>query len=459
MSSSIFFSAPRLLIVFFLSATAAAWAAPPIELGARTARAPRPTLEPANPVPDARDASDESSSSEGAFLQSIDNQRKVITDLVRTEVENELRIARGQMATDPTAVEQSLKLMMQRVMQTAELTAEVRAQLRGQLEIAMREASRRASTKEVIDQQVQESRAAALDRLRIADALTRNQEKLKQLMDRFDSLMDEGRYAAADEIGENEAQKIAPNSPIATSAAMTAHLVGARMANLTQRQARQKGVVDTLATVEMALVPFPDDQPVVYPDATVWEELTLRRKKYTFTDLRKVGPAEAKITKALDDETTLEFVETPLQDVVDYLKDLHGIEIQLDGKALEEAGVGSDTPVTRNLKGITLRSALRLMLGALELTYVIKDEVLLITTKEKADAELVTKAYPVADLVIPIRSMMGGMGGGMMGGGMMGGGMMGGGMGGMGGGMGGGMMGGGMGGMGGGMGGMGGGMF
>ncbi len=143
-----------------------------------------------------------------------------------------------------------------------------------------------------------------------------------------------------------------------------------------------------------------------------------------------------------------------MQDAVDYLKDLHSIEIQLDTKALEEAGIGSDTPVTRTLKGISLRSALRLMLGAMDLTYVIKDEVLLITTTDVASNELVTKAYPVADLVIPIRSMMGGMmGGGMMGGGMGG---MGGGMGGMGGGMGG--MGGGMGGMGGGMGGMGGGM-
>ena len=47
------------------------------------------------------------------------------------------------------------------------------------------------------------------------------------------------------------------------------------------------------------------------------------------------------------------------------------------------------------------------MLGAMDLTYIIKDEVLLITTKEKADTELVTKAYPVADLVIPIRSMHG----------------------------------------------------
>ena len=127
---------------------------------------------------------------------------------------------------------------------------------------------------------------------------------------------------------------------------------------------------------------------------------------------------------------------------------------------LEEASIGIDTPVTRSLKGITLRSALRLMLGAMDLTYVIKDEVLLITTPDKASNELATKVYPVADLVLPIpRMMMGGMGGGMMGGGMGGGmmGGMGGGMGGMGGGMGG--MGGGMGGMGGGMGGMGGGMF
>ena len=76
-----------------------------------------------------------------------------------------------------------------------------------------------------------------------------------------------------------------------------------------------------------------------------------------------------------------------------------------------------------------------------DLTYVIRDEVLLITTPEEAEAQLSVRVYPVADLVIPVQSgigrddgsmgggMMGGMGGGMMGG--MGGGMMGG-MGGMG---------------------------
>jgi hypothetical protein len=107
------------------------------------------------------------------------------------------------------------------------------------------------------------------------------------------------------------------------------------------------------------------------------------------------------------------------------------------------------------LNGVSLKSGLRLLLGDYDLTFIIKDEVLLVTTHDKAETELVTKAYPVADLVIPIRSGGGMMGGGMMGGGMMGG-MGGGMMGGMGGGMGGGMMGG----MGGGMmGGMGGGMM
>ena len=44
------------------------------------------------------------------------------------------------------------------------------------------------------------------------------------------------------------------------------------------------------------------------------------------------------------------------------------------------------------------------MLRTLGLTYVIKDEVLLITTTEVADNELVTRVYPLADLVVPIQS-------------------------------------------------------
>jgi hypothetical protein len=101
---------------------------------------------------------------------------------------------------------------------------------------------------------------------------------------------------------------------------------------------------------------------------------------------------------------------------------------------------------------------LRNMLGDLGLTYLIKDEVMQITTPEDAGSQLITKVYRVGDLVVPIapNSSLFGLGGqgGMNGGG----GQQGGFGGGMGGGGGGGGMGGGGGGMGGGGGG-GGGMF
>jgi hypothetical protein len=38
----------------------------------------------------------------------------------------------------------------------------------------------------------------------------------------------------------------------------------------------------------------------------------------------------------------------------------------------------------------------------MDLTYVMQDEVLLITTPEEAETQLLTKAYPVADLVLPV---------------------------------------------------------
>ena len=101
----------------------------------------------------------------------------------------------------------------------------------------------------------------------------------------------------------------------------------------------------------------------------------------------------------LDEETKFEFLELPLQDVVMYLKDRHHIEFQLDTKVMEEASIGVETPVTRNLQGLSLRSALRLMLGAMDLTYVVKDEVLLITTIKAANAEKVVIIYPVGDLI------------------------------------------------------------
>jgi hypothetical protein len=117
--------------------------------------------------------------------------------------------------------------------------------------------------------------------------------------------------------------------------------------------------------------------------------------------LPEPSQSEKQILAALDRKVTLDFTEQPLVKAVAFLGDVleQKVPIQLDYRALEDAGVGGDTPVTRKVKDVTFRTALKLLLDEYDLTYLIRDEVLLITTQDKAETELTTRTYPVGDLV------------------------------------------------------------
>ena len=390
----------------------------------------------------------------GALTRAFAEEERLIKTVIQTDVNSAINQARGLMDTDPERAGQDLKLALDKVSRTAELDPEVRGQLTNLIQGALREASRRTVEMEERRREQQETLAMAHERRLTADNLLRREQKIRQLLERFDSLMQEGQYVLAEEGAAAEARELDPDNPVPLLAALYSRAIGYDVESMALRQARQKGVVDTLAQAERAHIPFADEPPIIYPKAEVWQELSNRRiERYSSMTLAEPGDAEKKIEAALKSPTQLEFIETPLQDVIDYLKDFHKIEIQVDRKSLGDVGLDPSTlPITKNLKGISLRSALKLTLRDLDLTYVIEDEVLLITTPEEAETRLTTKVYPVADLVLPINNNsmgFGGMGmgmgmgvgmGGMGGMGMMGGmGGMGGGMGGMGGGMGGGM--------------------
>lgn len=104
------------------------------------------------------------------------------------------------------------------------------------------------------------------------------------------------------------------------------------------------------------------------------------------------------IEELLAESVTIDFLETPLSEIVAVLEEEHGIEIEIDARSLDEIGLSTDTPITKRLSGISLRSALKLMLRDLGLTYLIEDEVLQITTPDTAETRLITKVYPIKDL-------------------------------------------------------------
>jgi general secretion pathway protein D len=99
----------------------------------------------------------------------------------------------------------------------------------------------------------------------------------------------------------------------------------------------------------------------------------------------------------------LKFQESPLSAVIDQLGKLAGVNIHLDPLGLAEENVSSDTPVTIDLATeVSLASALKIILQPLKLSYVIKDEVLKITSEQLRDNEVYPVTYSVADLIVSI---------------------------------------------------------
>lgn len=115
-------------------------------------------------------------------------------------------------------------------------------------------------------------------------------------------------------------------------------------------------------------------------------------------------PPRKSVSEALASKSPLEFVETPLEQVADFLADRHSINVLLDRDVLRDLGLGPETRVTFALRNASLNTALGLMLAQFDLTFGVEENVLLITTPERAEALSKTVVYDVDDLVEPPES-------------------------------------------------------
>lgn len=114
------------------------------------------------------------------------------------------------------------------------------------------------------------------------------------------------------------------------------------------------------------------------------------------------NPRERQIEQQLSLPVTISLKDMPLGTAIEYLRVHTGVPIMADEGALKEANISLDQPVSLPVEGISLKSALNHLLRRVHLTYVIRDEALLITTEGEAKGRYKTMTYSVADLVIPV---------------------------------------------------------
>jgi hypothetical protein len=111
------------------------------------------------------------------------------------------------------------------------------------------------------------------------------------------------------------------------------------------------------------------------------------------------GPQYEALEAALLKRVSLKLDRVSLVELAADLTNNYGVSTVLNARALDDIGLDpSKTLVSLKAKEITLRSALRLMLSEHDLTWVLQDEVLQITTPDTSNQDLQSVLYPVPDL-------------------------------------------------------------
>jgi len=108
-----------------------------------------------------------------------------------------------------------------------------------------------------------------------------------------------------------------------------------------------------------------------------------------------VTPRDNRVYGQLE-ETLISFTfnDQPLQEAIDFLATLGGVNIVLDRSKAEEGQT-----VTLKLNDVSLLTALKLVTEQVDLKWVIRDGVVFISDEEGAKQEEVTVVYDVSDLL------------------------------------------------------------
>lgn len=382
-------------------------------------------------------------SNQSSLIDEQEQLRRVRLDRLQLEVSRAIESSQGMQSSEPGLAISLLKEQLEAVRSTTDIDPNGRRDLLRRIESALEQTENAREQLELTRSQAEERLSVVEAQRRLITSLELEDERLETLIDQVRGLMDEARHGNDNAYEEAEAvarvaTDLQPGNGTAAAAVFTTEAAGQLNKSYRLRSLRADRYLATLHQVELSHVPFPDEPPVRWPPADVWRALTQRRAKWAAVDLAKDSPAAQKINSELKKPIdVMDFEQNTLQDLIDFLEDVHGIQIEIDTRALDDEGLtADDIEISAQLSGISLQSALRIILDPHELTYVIKNEVMFITTITAEELEMSTRVYPVGDLVIPVTSQGGGGqgglggGGGGLGGGQGGGGFGGGGQGG-----------------------------
>ena len=161
-----------------------------------------------------------------------------------------------------------------------------------------------------------------------------------------------------------------------------------------ERAWRRSQTETALAEGETSAVPWNEIHR--YPSPKEWEKLTERRRRFVAgasTKADAVGATRRKLTtkdivRGEDWSISLSLTATGLGNVLDFIAEAarakpREINIIIDRKGIQQAGIGLDDPIDLNIKDVSIQQALKMVLGE-QLGYAIRgDGTVVVSARER----------------------------------------------------------------------------
>jgi type II secretory pathway component GspD/PulD (secretin) len=118
---------------------------------------------------------------------------------------------------------------------------------------------------------------------------------------------------------------------------------------------------------------------------------------------RRMTEQERRIENTLMGTVSMKFDKMPLRDAITQVRSKSGLNIVTDDVALEDEKISLDSvTIDEDLKDISMKDALSILLEKARCAYVVENNVVKVTTQKRSKGRLVTKVFHVMDLVTPI---------------------------------------------------------
>lgn len=337
-------------------------------------------------------------------LDAIEQEQQIIYQRMSNEVFREQQVAeRLNAQKNPRAALTHLESLRTRV-QGSQLTEDLKRKL-------MTIVDRRIKSQQAfIDRNISDIQNAETNDSRMAEVNKRRTERvetglqIQSLVEEFNTLMDQQRYSEAEMIAR-QANELAPELDV-VQALVWKSKFAIRMNKLNRIQdAKERGFQDGIASVNEAGAPMfdADANPLQFGDAKSWQEMSQVRLEQMRNAAGQSVQDLAIRNMLRNRKIDARFKDRPLMEVLEMMGEQAGVNFNYDNQAMADVGASKETPVTLELREpISMESALNNLLRDFNLTFTVKDEVVLITTPQRKSQDVYEQVYYVADLVIPI---------------------------------------------------------